>query len=182
MRPPRSTPPPLDAAALDRLAIHYVGRYATSSAKLVAYLRRKITERGWEGPPADLEALAGRLTELGYIDDAAFAEARSRSLTRRGYGGRRVDAALRGAGISEEHRAAARPDQAAAVAAAIALARRRRIGPFAEAAGDRAVRARWLGTLLRAGHAMTLARTIVDLAPDQDPEGAIFRAAADFSA
>ena len=32
----------LDPAALERLALHYAGRYATTRAKLAAYLARKI--------------------------------------------------------------------------------------------------------------------------------------------
>ena len=182
MRAPRQPPPPLDAAALERLAVNYVGRYATSRAKLTAYLARKIAERGWEGQRADLDALTTRLAELGYLDDRAFAEARSRSLARRGYGERRVDMALRGAGIGEEDRAAARPDQEAAVAAATALARRRRIGPFAPAPADRALRERWLATMLRGGHPPALARAITGLPPDEDPIGAISRIAADLFA
>ena len=182
MRAPRQPPPPLDTVALERLAVHYVGRYATSRAKLAAYLRRKIAERGWEGPRADLDALTGKLADLGYLDDRAFAEARGRSLARRGYGAARVEMALRAAGIEEEDRAAAAPDAEAAVAAVTALARRKRIGPFAAAPADRPTQERWLGTLLRAGHRPALARAIVRLEPSSDPETAISRIAADLSA
>ena len=161
--------------------MHYVGRYATSRAKLVAYLRRKITERGWAGPSADPVALAEKMARLGYLDDRAFAEARGRSLARRGYGARRVDMALRAAGIDEDDRAAAVPDGDAAVAAACALARRRRIGPFAAQAADRPTREKWLAALMRAGHAPALARAIVRLDPSEDPEGSILRVAAHLS-
>jgi regulatory protein len=100
---------PLDRAGLDRLAIAYVGRYATTRAKLAAYLRRKLAERGWEGPgPAPVEAIVERCAELGYVDDRAFAEARAVSLTRRGYGPRRLAAALLGAGIEPDDMAQAR--------------------------------------------------------------------------
>jgi regulatory protein len=75
---------------LQRLAIHYVGRYATSRAKLKSYLARKVKERGYEGPGPDLDDLAERLSRLGYIDDAAFASSRAASLQRRGYGARRI--------------------------------------------------------------------------------------------
>ena len=182
MRPPRQPPPSLDAASLERLAVHYVGRYATSRAKLVTYLRRKITERGWSGPAGDVVGLAEKMAGLGYLDDRAFAEARGRSLARRGYGARRVDMALRAAGIEDEDRAAAAPDAQAEAAAANALARRRRIGPYATAEADRPTRERWLGALLRAGHSPALARAIVRLPPSDDPEDAILRVAADLSA
>src|SRR5688572_19053227 len=95
--------PPLDAEALERLGLAYAGRYATTRAKLAAYLARKVRERGWDGaaePPIAL--LVARFAELGYVDDRAFAEARAGALLRRGYGERRVEQALRAAGVGEE--------------------------------------------------------------------------------
>jgi regulatory protein len=44
---PRRALPPLDQAALQELALRYVGKYATTRAKLRAYLGRKLRERGW---------------------------------------------------------------------------------------------------------------------------------------
>src|SRR5205823_1220161 len=94
--------PPLDAQRLQDLALRYVGKYATTRAKLRAYLARKIRERGWDGrSEPDLEGLASRFAELGYVDDAAFALGKSRGLSARGYGKRRVADELRLAGIEE---------------------------------------------------------------------------------
>lgn len=179
MRPPRPHAPPLNTASLERLAVHYVGRYATSRAKLAAYLRRKVAERGWEGPAGDVAGLTEKMATLGYVDDRAFAEARGRSLARRGYGARRVEMALRAAGIDAADREAAAPDHEEEVAAVCALARRRRIGPFAPAPGDRAMREKWLAALLRAGHPPLLSRAIVRLEPSEEPDEAILRVAAD---
>ena len=67
---------------LEELALAYVARFATSSAKLDGYLRRKLRERGWAGegePP--VARLVERFVALGYIDDLAFARARSGSLS-----------------------------------------------------------------------------------------------------
>ena len=63
--------PPLDSKRVEELAIRYVGRYATTRAKLTAYLARKVRERGWidEREP-NFDALADRFCELGYVDDA----------------------------------------------------------------------------------------------------------------
>ena len=125
-------PKPLDKDALNRLALHYVGKYATTRGKLSDYLRRKLHERGWaeEGNDPDIAALVERFSELGYIDDRAFAEMRAESLGRRGYGLRRVSQALTIAGIAEED---ALPVRAAAKErgwdSALAYARRKRIGP-----------------------------------------------------
>src|SRR3546814_14114701 len=95
---PRRSLKPLDAAALDRLALRYVERFATTRAKLAAYLARKIRERGWAGARVEPAEVASRRAALGYVDDRAFAEARAHSMTRRGLGGRRVAGAARVAG------------------------------------------------------------------------------------
>ena len=105
----RKPRPPLDAASLKELALAYVARFATSRARLGAYLRRKVRERGWGGsgePPID--ALVGQAAEAGFVDDAAFALSKARSLTARGYGSRRVRQALAAAGIEEADGEAAR--------------------------------------------------------------------------
>ena len=49
-RPAKRPRPPLDPEGLERLGLFYAGRYATTRAKLAAYLRRKLRERGWSGP------------------------------------------------------------------------------------------------------------------------------------
>lgn len=165
--PSRRAPRPLNEGSLQELALRYVGRFATSRAKLRTYLQRKIRERGWDGGrEPDLAALADRFAEIGYVDDAAFALGRARSLSGRGYGKRRLIEQLRVAGIEEDHRAPAcdHADEQA-VAAALRFAEKRRIGPFAGAAPDRPAREKWIGAMIRAGHPFALARAIASLAP-----------------
>jgi regulatory protein len=164
----RRIPPPLDRDSLDRLALRYVERFATTRAKLAAYLDRKVRERGWDGPAADSNAIAERMVELGYIDDLAFAEAKARSMARRGLGARRVAQAFHAAGIAADDADAVAPGIAeSAVDAALALARRKRIGPFAATAPDRILREKQLAQMVRGGHAFALARRIVDMAPGE---------------
>jgi regulatory protein len=164
--PPRQRPP-LDSARLEELALRYVGRYATSRAKLVAYLARKVRERGWGGEKEpDFEAIAQRFSELGYVDDAAYALSKSQSLSSRGYGRGRLDEKLRMAGIGEEDGAEARAHaEGQAVDSALRYARRRRIGPFASARLDPKQRERGVAAMVRAGHSFTLARAIADMPP-----------------
>jgi len=168
----RKVKPPLDADALAQAALSYAGRYATSRARLAAYLGRKLRERGWIGedePP--VARLVERMAALGYVDDRAFAAARAAALSRRGYGARRIGAALRGAGIGEEDGAEAREIAAvAAWEAALRFAERRRIGPFAEAEVDRAAREKAFAAMLRAGHPMHIARRLVSARPGQVPQ------------
>ena len=159
----RRPPIPLDPPRLSELALAYVARFATSGAKLNAYLRRKVRERGWaEGDDPDVAAVVERLVAAGYVDDAGFARMRAAGLRRRGYGARRVDAALSVAGIAEEHRAAARGDAAAARKAALVLARKRGFGPFGPERPDRARREKQIAAMLRAGHPLDSARELID--------------------
>lgn len=174
-RTERRPPPPLDAAALDRLALRYVERFATTRGRLTDYLKRKVRERGWDGAPADPRAVAERMAELGYIDDRAYAEARATAMTRRGLGARRIAGAFRQAGIEEADAEAVAPVIAeSAGTAALAFARRRRIGPWARAAPDRAGAEKQIAAMLRAGHRFDLARRIVALPPGDEPDSADF--------
>jgi regulatory protein len=171
-RPAQKPRPPLDSEGLERLGLFYAGRYATTRAKLAAYLRRKLGERGWSGDSAaPVEALVERFAALGYVDDRAFAAARSAALLRRGYGERRVREALRGAGIAEDDSAEASAiDEEEALAAAYRFARRRRLGPYAEAAPDRAAREKAAAAMLRAGHRLELVRRVLGTSPADLPE------------
>jgi regulatory protein len=155
--------PPLTAASLRDLALHYAARFATTGARLEAYLARKIRERGLaededgRSLEIDLPALVARLVELGYVDDDAYARARARDLGARGYGARRVEQTLRAAGVGEGLRAAHAPGEAASRRAAALMAQKRRLGPFgAKVEGDplakRKAHEKAVAAMLRAGH------------------------------
>jgi len=166
--------PPLDPEGLERLGLHYAGRYATTRSKLAAYLVRKVRERGWSGeaaPESVVESLVERFAGLGYVDDRAFASARAASLMRRGYGERRVEQALRAAGIGEEEGEPARTEaKEGAWAAALRFAERKRIGPWAETEPDRDTRHKAFGAMIRAGHPIDIARRLLESKPGEIPE------------
>jgi len=173
-RAPRKPRPPLRKEKLEELALAYVARFATTRARLAAYLKRKVAERGWEGggePP--IEAIVEKAARAGYIDDAAYALSKARSLAGRGYGPRRLDQALHAAGVEEQDGAAAR-DHAGreAAEAALRFARRRRIGPYASAPATPEAREKALAAMVRAGHDFRIAKAILACRPgDQiDPE------------
>lgn len=167
----RRTPRPLGPETLHELALFYVGRFATTRAKLSAYLRRKVRERGWDGAsPPDVERLVERLAASGLVDDAAYALSKSRSLSERGYGSGRVRLALRAAGVDETDGEAARElAREEAAEAALRFARRKRIGPFASERPDRKGRERALAAMIRAGHSLELARTLIESEPGSEP-------------
>ena len=164
--------PPVDGAALERLALAYVSRYATSRAKLGDYLKRKIAERGWDGEaPPPVAAIVARFAELGYVDDRTLAEARARALAARGYGARRLDQALGALGISDADAEGARLQaEEDAWRTALRFAERRRIGPYARARPDEAARRRAFGAMIRAGHAPEHVRRILDASPGDVPD------------
>lgn len=164
---PRRELPPVDAERLREMALRYVGRFATTRAKLGDYLRRKLRERGWSGEAEpDVNGLVDRLVELGYVDDAAFALAKSRSLTARGYGEGRVRQALKLAGVRDDDGQEARDSaESEALEAALKFARRRKVGPFAVSRADPAERQKALAAMIRAGHSFTLSKALVDAEP-----------------
>jgi len=177
-RPPRpstSAPRPAIAseAALQALALRYVARFPCSSHKLRTHLGKKLepsiaqelvtlaVSRRW------VDGVIASLTRMRALDDLGFAQARAVTLHRRGRAARLIERDLRRAGLPEpaiEHarrslaELSAEPD----LSAAIALARKKRIGPFARAPLDEAMRRRQLALLARAGFSFTIARRIVD--------------------
>jgi regulatory protein len=159
----RKAPRPLDAQRLNELALAYLARFATSAAKLDAYLKRKLRERGWEDESdPGVAALVTRCVEAGYVDDAAYAQSKAGSLRRRGFGDRRVDQVLGAAGIDAGLREENRGSDAALRRSALALARKRRLGPFGLPPADRPARERQIAILLRAGHRLDMAREVVE--------------------
>lgn len=171
-RSDKKPPPPLNDERLRGLALHYVGKYATTQAKLGAYLTRKIRERGWNGERrTDVAALVEQFAELGYINDAQFAEARSRSFVRRGYGERRLNEDLRASGIGESDAVPAKEHMAESTfAAAENFARRKRLGPFASEAASLEKRQKQLHAFLRAGHGFEVAKRFVNAEPGETVE------------
>ena len=183
MRQPRTprTPrvvKPLDPPRLEELALAYVARFATSAGKLGQYLKRKLRERGWEaqgdsGTQPDIAALIERFVDVGYVDDAGFARGRASGLRRRGYGDRRVEQSLRGAGIADDVRASVQGDEAASRRAALVLARKRGFGPFGAERPDPCpidpkTRQKQFAAMLRAGHPLDSVRVLIDAASEAE--------------
>ncbi len=153
--------------------MHYVARYATTSAKLATYLARKCRERSPEGEAApDIAGLVEKIVALGYVNDTAYAELKTAALGRRGYGPRRIGAALRDAGIgtdSAQNIIAASPiDPSAAITTYL---RRRRLGPYAKGEQTRETKQRTIAALLRAGHSYDDVITVLSRSPVDEAEG-----------
>jgi regulatory protein len=167
------TPRPLNPLKLRDLALRYVGRYATSQARLTAYLQRKVKERGWsdaESTP-QIDELTADFVRLGFIDDVAFAASRARALTQRGMGPRRVNEEMRAKGISEINSIEARTlAESERWQAADRFAKRKRIGPYATLIAPPELQQKQLQAFLRAGHGFEIAKKFVRAEPGDDVE------------
>jgi regulatory protein len=167
----------LDAEKLRALALHYVGRYATTRAKLSAYLTRKCRERGWSGAmplSENIVLIVAYCAEAGFVDDRAFADAKGRSATRKGLGIRRLSRDLLLAGIEAPDSTAALDDAGeGAEEAAENFARKKGIGRFAKLSGpiDQAarqkLRQKQINGFLRAGHSWEMAKLFIEQEPEE---------------
>jgi regulatory protein len=167
-----ATATPLDLAALERAAIDYLARYAASRTAVARVLARNLAR----GPAPDAEtaaraidAVLDRIAALGLLDDARFAEGRARSLAARGRSGSAIRERLRASGVARDgiDQAMARLAEESGdpeLVAALALARRRRLGPWRPEAARAARRERDLAVFARAGFSRALAIRIVDAA------------------
>src|SRR3546814_16732446 len=93
---------PLSAAKLDELALAYVARFATSRAKLMRYLSRKIRESEWiddSDAMAACAAIADRMERLNYLDDPQYAAMRAGAMAPRRLGVGRVKEQVYGDGV-----------------------------------------------------------------------------------
>ena len=182
---PKPPPKPITAAYLERAALHYLERYSASVAMLRGTLARRVQNRcrlRGEDPAAfaDLvEATVARAVSAGLVDDSRFAQARIASLRRRGASARAVSAKLAAKGVSrdlvadalsrERDAVEAGEEPAAEETAAVAYAKRRRLGPWRRADQRTLHRDRDLAAMARAGFSFSLAIGIVDAQGPEDP-------------
>lgn len=161
--------------ALERAALAYLERYASSAAHLRRLLLAKVGRSArWHGtdPEAGSRAvddIVTRFRRSGLLDDDAYARGRALSLHRAGASARAIRARLRAKGVDEETIARALAGLAEEakepeLAAALAYARRRRLGPFRPAAERAERRERDLAALGRRGFSYEMALRVIDAA------------------
>ena len=177
--PRRAFVKPITAKRLENIAAGYIDRYASSSGRLRDVLLRRVRKaRHAEAPVVDgaeaiIEGIVAKYVGAGILDDRRFAERKADSLSRRGTSQRRIREKLAHARVGREDvddaMASLRDanDGDGEFAAAVALARRRRLGPFADPAIRRERRDKHLAAMGRAGFAFGIARRVID-ADDAD--------------
>jgi regulatory protein len=167
-RPERRPPRPVTEAYLERAALHYLERFASSAENLRRVLRRKVENRcrlrGEEAEPFLLliDPVVARTVSSGLVDDRRYAEARVASFRRRGASTRGIRAKLAAKGVGRETvEVALGEEDGDDRATALALARRRKIGPYRP--GDRAAfRQKDMAVLARAGFPFDVVREVID--------------------
>ncbi|MGH7089381.1 MAG: regulatory protein RecX, partial [Stellaceae bacterium] len=76
-----------DPPALERAALDYLGRYASSAENLRRVLLRRLARAGGVAPAEakrDIDAIVARYLAAGLLDDAAYAAHQAARLRRRG--------------------------------------------------------------------------------------------------
>ena len=162
-------------AALHEAALAYLARGAASADSVAKTLQRRIgnwarraLRAGRDGEAIAQDAAAAReliapiverLGEVGLVNDAAFAANRAKRMSTSGRSRRAITAHLAQKGVAATTvREAVGHDVGAELAAAIAFARKRRLGPFAREEAEpldrdarRVAERKALGTMARAG-------------------------------
>lgn len=148
---------PVTPAWLERAAVHYLERYASSAENLRRVLARKLRRRLAAGEPVtpDMDGwiadTVARSVRSGLVDDSSYAAARVASLQRRGSSTRTVRAKLSEKGVAPDTVTAALTESDAdELALARRFAERRRLGPYRRIP-DPTRRNRDLAALARAG-------------------------------
>jgi regulatory protein len=163
------------AAHLRNVALAHLSRHAATGATLLRVLERRIIRWAATAQPDDNQVVALRqdardiiagLLAQGLLNDADFADTRARRLIRSGHSRRAVAAHLAARGVEPEisRAAMASGDD---LAAALATARRRRIGPFRTAAADAEGLRKEFALLARAGFGREVATRALGMGFDE---------------
>jgi regulatory protein len=175
-------PETVDSALIERWALAYLGRFASSAENLRRVLLRRVRRRLAEDREAAsraaalIDGLVARYRGSGLVDDAAYAAGRARARLRRGQSLRTIRAGLAAKGVAADDAEAAiaglrdaggDPD----LAAAVAFARRRRLGPYRRAErGSADDRDKNLAAFARAGFARAAAEAVLACADPDEAE------------
>jgi regulatory protein len=159
-------------ASLHEAALNYLARFAATEAGVRRVLERRI-DRWARAATEDADsvaartaslkqearAIAARLVAAGLVNDAEYAQSRAAGLLRSGRSRRAVAVRLAAKGVAEDLARAVLPDDPDSdLAAALVLARKRRIGPFRRGdSPDMAGKRRELAILARAGFPQAVA-------------------------
>lgn len=162
------------AQRLANIALHHLDRYASSAENLRRVLERRVYKAAYHHNDLDVDEARGwidtivtRYVDSGLLNDRTYAETRARSLMSRGSSQRQIRAKLYEKGISADDidtaLVALEKDHAdPELAAAVKLARRRRLGPYADPAKREERHDKDLSILARSGFSYDMAQRVID--------------------
>lgn len=182
----KRTPRKITPRYLENAALYYLQRYASSAGNLRRVLTRKVDRScQFHGTPADefypvIDALVARYEKSGLLNDTLYAEGRTASLRRQGKSRQAIAANLKVKGLTPEIIQQAlesvdgdRADTTlpAELAAALKLARKRKIGRFnpkpeSDPLLRRKQQMREMGIMARGGFSYDIARQALDFNAD----------------
>lgn len=171
--PGKTTPKLPTVERLTRSAVHYLERYSSSQNNLRKVLERRVLKacRHHGQDPADFSGMIDKVlkkcVDSGLVNDRTYAETKTASLRRRGGSRRKIEAQLTQKGVDRDTTRSVLDDGAGTEEeAADAYARRRRLGPFRNAADRAARREKDLAAMCRAGFSFDIAVRVIDAAKD----------------
>ena len=159
---------------LANIALRYLERYASSSENLRRVLARRVHTAARFHDDLDVETANGWIDDLieryqnaGLLNDLAYAEARARSLMDRGVASRVIRMKLMEKGVDTDtiDRALEALSEEAPnpeLHAAVKLARKRRLGPYADPDKRERDKEKHLAALARAGFSYDMAKRIIE--------------------
>jgi len=174
-------PKPITQQSLRNAALRYIDRFATSRENLRQVLMRRVQKSNFhhdtslEEGAIWIDELLTKLEEANFINDANYAEMRAGSLHRKGTSLRVISMKLKEKSISEDTISGAlqtlreeTDSEDLERDAAIALARRRRLGPWRLPDKREDLKDKDLATLARAGFSYDLAREVIEAETPED--------------
>lgn len=173
-KPPKRGPRPATPERLEKAALHYLERYASSAENLRRVLMRRVYRsadlHGTDAAAGEksVSDLIDRYRRAGLLDDKAYSTARAASLHRQGKSSRAIRQALSLKGVDEDTVSAALDalrDEVGSetdLRAAVNYARRRRIGPWRSMENREPNRERDLAALGRQGFSYDIARKVIE--------------------
>jgi len=168
----RRLPKPATAKRLENVALYYLQRFAASSESLRRVLMRRVSKSAYyldtdptEGA-AYVEDIISRFQGSGLLDDTIYAEGQVKSLFRRGLSRRAISSRLMEKGVDRaiidtQLNALLEDNPDPDLKAAIAFAKRRRLGPFRPADQRPDRRQRDLASLARGGFDFETANKVI---------------------
>jgi regulatory protein len=174
--PRKKQPRKVSPRYLENAALHYLKRYSATVSQLKRVLLRRVDRslRFHGGERAEalgwVNELVEKLVRNGLINDQAYAESKAQSLRASGRSARVIAQKLRLKGVAAdvvERKLAEATAEVSEDAAARIWARKKRLGPFRRDARTRQEnRQKDLAALARAGFPFSIAKKIIDGAPE----------------